>query len=155
MRKLRLGVLVSGRGTNLQAIIDGCRGGDIPASVEIVISNRPRAQALQRAADNNIKAVCIRPKDYGNQPEARSAYEKEIVKILCEHQVELVVLAGYDKLVGPDILEAFPRGVINIHPALLPSFVGLNAQQQALEYGVKVAGASVIFVDSSVDGDLL
>lgn len=152
VKRLSLGVLVSGRGTNLQAILDGCEKGEIPASVKVVISNRPRAMALERARRKNVPAYCIRPKDYGKWPECRPLYEKEVVKVLRSYCVDLVVLAGYDRLVGPDILDAFPNRVINIHPALLPSFPGLNAQKQALDYGVKVAGATVFFVDLSVDG---
>ncbi|QUL97635.1 MAG: phosphoribosylglycinamide formyltransferase [Candidatus Fermentithermobacillus carboniphilus] len=149
---LSLGVLVSGRGTNLQAILDACEKGEIPARVKVVISNRPKALALERARAKGVPAFCVNPSSYGKWPECRSAYEKKLVEILRSYGVELLVLAGYDRLVGTDILEAFPMRVINIHPALLPSFPGLNAQKQAFDYGVKVAGATVFFVDPSVDG---
>jgi len=151
-RCLNLGVLVSGRGTNLQAILDACERGDIPALVKVVISNRPQAPALERAKAKNIPSFCIEPRKFGSWPSCRPSYEKQVVEVLKAHEVELVVLAGYDRLVGPCILEAFPMRVINIHPALLPSFPGLHAQKMALDYGVKVAGATVFFVDPTVDG---
>ncbi|HHW18260.1 MAG TPA: phosphoribosylglycinamide formyltransferase [Firmicutes bacterium] len=149
---LSLGVLVSGRGTNLQAILDACEKGEIPARVKVVISNKPKALALERARAKGVPAFFVNPSDYGRWPDCRPAYEKKLVEILRSYGVELLVLAGYDRLVGTDILEAFPMRVINIHPALLPSFPGLGAQKQAFDYGVKVAGATVFFVDPSVDG---
>ena len=149
---LRLGVLVSGRGTNLQAILDGSGSGEIPATVEVVVSNRPGVPALERAAQKGVSALCVSHKDYGRWPECKPRYEKRLIEVLREHRVELVVLAGYDRLAGPDLMSAFPGRIINVHPALLPSFPGLRAQRDALEYGVKVSGATVFFVDSSVDG---
>lgn len=147
-----VGVLVSGRGSNLQAILDGCESGQIPAVVRVVISNRPGVPALDRAKARGVPAICVNPRDFGKWPDCRPEYERTVVGILKSYKVDLVVLAGYDRLVGPDLLEAFPLRVINIHPSLLPAFPGLNAQAQALEYGVKVAGATVFFVDESVDG---
>lgn len=147
-----LGVLVSGRGTNLQAILDGCEDGSIPARVEVVISNRPGVPALDRAYAKGVPAFVVEPGEYGKWPGCKPAYERKLVEILKAHGVELVVLAGYDRLVGETFLEAFPMKVINVHPSLLPAFPGLNAQKQALDYGVKVAGASVFFVDLTVDG---
>jgi phosphoribosylglycinamide formyltransferase-1 len=149
---LSLGVLVSGRGTNLQAILDGCEAGRIPAQVKVVISNRPGALALDRAAAKGVPAFVVEPRQYGKWPARKPAYERRLVEILSSHGVELVVLAGYDRLVGETLLQAFPMKVINIHPSLLPAFPGLGAQKQALDYGVKVAGATVFFVDLSVDG---
>ena len=150
--KISLGVLVSGRGTNLQAILDGCEKGEIPAEVKVVISNRPGVKALERADEKGVPAKVVEPKDFGKWPQCKGPYEKKLVEILKSYGVDLVVLAGYDRLVGETLLGAFPMKVINIHPALLPAFPGLNAQKQALEYGVKVSGATVFFVDLSVDG---
>ena len=150
--KITLGVLVSGRGTNLQAILDGCESGTIPATVEVVISNRPEALALARAAEKGIPAFTVKPKNFGKWPDCKKPYEQKLVEILSLYDVDLVVLAGYDRLVGNTLLNSFPMRVVNIHPSLLPAFPGLNAQEQALDYGAKVAGASVFFVDLSVDG---
>lgn len=151
-RILRLGVLVSGRGTNLQAILDGCAAGEIPAEVAVVISNRPGVPALDRARSKGVPAVTIPHRDYGKWPHCRPAYENDVVRVLRDHRVELVVCAGYDRLAGETLIGAFPGKIVNVHPALLPSFPGLNAQAQALAYGVKVTGATVFFVDSTVDG---
>ncbi len=150
--KLPLGVLVSGRGTNLQAILDGCLTGVIPADVKVVISNRRNALALKRATSRGVPVAYIGHREFGPGPEGRARYEERLIEVLKGYGVNLVVLAGYDRLVGPGILQAFPGRVINIHPALLPSFPGLEAQKQALEHGVKVAGATVFFVDPTVDG---
>ena len=149
---LSIGVMVSGRGTNLQAILDGCENGSIPGQVTVVVSNREGAMALDRAAAKGIPAIVISHRSFGKWPACKPQYEKKVVQILKEHGVELLVLAGYDRLVGDDILQAFPSRIINIHPALLPSFPGLTAQADALSYGVKVAGATVFFVDPTMDG---
>lgn len=150
--KLKLGVLVSGRGTNLQAILDGCAGGRIPAQVAVVISNRPGVPALDRAMRAGVPALTIPHARYGKWPECRAAYERDLVRSLTERGVQLVVCAGYDRLAGETLLEAFRGRIINIHPSLLPSFPGLQAQADALSYGVKVTGATVFFVDESLDG---
>lgn len=149
---LRLGVLVSGRGTNLQSILDGCASGSIPARVEVVISNRPNVLALDRARSAGLTAVCVDFKDYGKWPESKPRYESDLVAALKQYVVELVVCAGYDRLAGETLMNAFPGRIINIHPALLPSFPGLHAQRDALAYGAKVSGATVFFVDPTVDG---
>ena len=149
---ISLGVLVSGRGTNLQTILDRCEAGSIPARVEVVISNRRGAPAIDRAAAKGVPVFVVEPRQYGKWPACKRAYEEKLVEILLSHGVELVVLAGYDRLAGETLLDAFPMRVINIHPSLLPAFPGLGAQKQALDYGVKIAGASVFFVDLSVDG---
>lgn len=151
-KRLSLGVLVSGRGTNLQAILDRCEEGALSAEVKVVISNRPGVMALERASAKGVPCFVIEPRDFGKWPDCKGRYEEKIVQELKSYGVELVVLAGYDRLVGETLLNAYPMKVINIHPALLPSFPGLNAQKQALEYGVKVSGATVFFVDLSVDG---
>jgi phosphoribosylglycinamide formyltransferase-1 len=149
---LRLGVLVSGRGTNLQAIIDASESGEIPAEVAVVVSNRPGALALDRARAKGIPAFTVAHKDYGKWPHCRAAYERDVVEVLRRHRAELIVCAGYDRLAGETLIGAFPGNIINIHPALLPSFPGLHAQADALAYGVKVTGATVFFVDPTVDG---
>ena len=149
---LSIGVMVSGRGTNLQAVLDGCENGSIAGKVTVVISNREGALALDRAAAKGVPAYAVPHKSFGKWPACRPAYEKRVVQVLKEHGVELLVLAGYDRLVGDDILEAFPSKIIHIHPALLPSFPGLSAQKDALAYGVKVA-ARQFFVDPTMDGD--
>ena len=151
-KRLSLGVLVSGRGTNLQAILDRCEEGVLAAEVKVVISNRPGVMALERASAKGVPSLVIEPKDFGKWPDCKERYEEKIVQDLKSYGVDLVVLAGYDRLVGETLLNAYPMRVINIHPALLPSFPGLNAQKQALEYGVKVSGATVFFVDLSIDG---
>lgn len=150
--KLRLGVLVSGRGTNLQSILDGCQAGSIPASVAVVVSNRPGVPALDRAARAGVPSITMDYKAYGKWPASKAAYEADLVEVLRSHRVELVVCAGYDRLAGDTLIGAFPGKIINVHPALLPSFPGLHAQRDALEYGVKVSGATVFFVDPTVDG---
>jgi phosphoribosylglycinamide formyltransferase-1 len=147
MGKLRLGVLASGRGSNLQSIMDAAAAGKIKAEVVAVISDNKDAFALERARKASIPALRVNPKNFGSKDE----YERAIVKLLKEHDVQLVCLAGYMRIVGKVILDAFPNRVINIHPALLPSFPGLHGQQQAWEYGVKYSGCTVHFVDEGMD----
>lgn len=147
MNMLRVGVLASGRGSNLQAIIDACEGGKIPAGVAVVISDRAEAFALERAVRHGIPAVHISPSRY----RGREDYEQRVVRELRDHGVGLVCLAGYMLLVGDVLLEAFPHRIMNIHPALLPSFPGLHAQRQAVEYGVRFSGCTVHFVDGGMD----
>jgi phosphoribosylglycinamide formyltransferase-1 len=144
---LQLGVLISGRGSNLQAIIDASEGGKLPAKVAVVISNDPSAGGLARAKKHNIPAIVIEPKNFKD----KNTYELEIVKELKKHNVELVCLAGYLRIVGQVLLEHFPLKIINIHPSLLPSFPGLHAQRQALDHGVTVTGCTVHFVDEGCD----
>ncbi|MCL6611840.1 MAG: phosphoribosylglycinamide formyltransferase [Peptococcaceae bacterium] len=147
MKKLRVGVLASGRGSNLQAIIDASEKGDIPAEVAVVVSDNARAMALDRAREHGIPAVHIHPPYYKSKEE----YERRIVLELREYGVGLVCLAGYMRLVGKVLLEEFPNRIMNIHPALLPSFKGLHAQRQAVEYGVRFSGCTVHFVDEGMD----
>ncbi len=146
-RKLPLGVLASGSGTNLQALIDASREGWTSAEIRAVISDVPEAKALQRAAAAGIPGFTIERCAFPD----KAAFEKAILAKLCEHGVELLCLAGFMRLVGPTLLGAFPGRMINIHPALLPAFPGLHAQRQALEYGTKVAGCTVHFVDEKTD----
>ena len=144
---LRVGVLASGRGSNLQAIINACKKGEVPAEVAVVISDKAGAPALDRARREGIPAVFVDPKSFGGRPE----YEQAVVSVLKEYGVELVCLAGYMRLVGKTLLGAFPNRIMNIHPALLPAFPGLNGQRQALEYGVRYSGCTVHFVDEGCD----
>ena len=147
MGKLRLGVLASGRGSNLQSIMDAAAAGKIKAEVAAVISDNKDAFALERARKAGIPALHVNPKDFGSKDE----YERAVLMLLKEHGVQLVCLAGYMRIVGRVILDAFPNMVINIHPALLPAFPGLHGQQQAWDYGVKYSGCTVHFVDEGMD----
>jgi len=146
--RLKIGVLASGRGSNLQAIIDASERGEIDAEVAIVISDRADAYALLRAQKHGIPNFHIDPKGY----EDRVAYEKALVERLKDHGVGLVLLAGYMRVVTKVLIDAFDGNIMNIHPALLPSFKGLHAQRQAIEYGVRFSGCTVHFVTEDVDG---
>lgn len=146
-KRLSLGVLVSGGGTNLQAIIDNSLSGKIDAEVKVVISDKANAFALTRAKKAGIPTAVHLRKDYSSKAE----FEAAIVKTLKAHHVELVCLAGFMRILSPVLLGSFPGRIINIHPALLPSFPGLHAQKQALDYGVKVSGCTVHFVDEGTD----
>ena len=142
-----VGVLASGNGSNLQALIDACESGSANAKIAAVISDKGDAHALKRAEKHSIPNFHVDKKQF----DSKQAYEGRIVEILRQHKVELVCLAGYMKIVGETILDAFKDRVINIHPALLPSFPGLEGQKQAFDYGVKIAGCTVHFVDAKVD----
>ena len=144
----RLGVLISGRGSNLGAIIDAIAGGRLDAEIAIVISNRADAAGLQRARSAGIETLCLTTREYAD----RDAFDQAIADALRARRVDLVCLAGFMRLVGPRLLEAFPNRILNIHPSLLPSFPGLDAQRQALEHGVQVTGATVHLVTSELDG---
>jgi phosphoribosylglycinamide formyltransferase-1 len=147
MSVLKVGVLASGRGSNLQAIMDASREGRIAAEVVVVISDQSGAYALERARAAGIPAVAVNPADFS----CREEYEGQIVGVLQRHGVELVCLAGYMRLVGQVLLNEYPNKVMNIHPALLPAFPGLHGQQQAWEYGVRYSGCTVHFVDGGMD----
>ncbi len=144
---INLGVLISGRGSNLQAIIDAAEGGETHSHVVVVISNDPGAYGLERAKKHGIAAVVIDNRTFPD----KNTYELEIVKVLRQHKVDLVCLAGYMRIVGKVLLSHFAGKMINIHPALLPSFPGLHGQKQALDYGVKLTGVTVHFVDEGCD----
>ncbi len=144
---MRIGVLASGRGSNLQSIMDNCQNGYIPGEVVLVLSDNPQAYALERAEQAGIKAVSLVPGDFGS----RDLYEEKLVELLQEQKVDLVCLAGYMRLVGSTLLAAYPNRIINIHPALLPAFPGLHGQEQAFNYGVRFSGCTVHFVDSGMD----
>lgn len=145
--KLRIGVLASGGGTNLQSIIDGCQSGRINAEIVTVLSNNPDAGALQRAAKADISYQCINHREFDN----RDDFDSSVVAALLDAKVELVVLAGFMRIIGQRFLDAFPGRIINIHPALLPAFPGLHVQQKALDYGARFSGCTVHFVDGGVD----
>jgi phosphoribosylglycinamide formyltransferase-1 len=149
VKKLRVGVLASGRGSNLQAIIDRSLAGDIDVEVAVVISDVPDAYALERAREAGIPAVHVPPGKFRTKltPEAEADY----VATLEEHGVEVVALAGFMRILHDDFLSRYEGRVVNIHPALLPSFPGLHGPKQAVEYGVKWSGATVHFVDAGVD----
>ncbi|MEI6207609.1 MAG: phosphoribosylglycinamide formyltransferase [Desulfuromonadales bacterium] len=143
----KLGVLVSGGGTNLQAIIDCIEAGELNAEICCVISNKADAYALTRATYHAIPVVIHEDKGFSD----RQSYDAVIAEILREYCVELVVLAGFMRIVSKIMIDAFPNAIMNIHPALLPAFPGLHAQQQALNYGVRFTGCTVHFVDCGTD----
>jgi len=144
----RIGVLISGRGSNLQSIIEAIRAGRLDASIAVVVSNRADANGLERARDAGIEAHHLSPRAYAD----RDAYDRAIANLLQARGVSLVCLAGFMRLVGRPLLDAFPQRILNIHPSLLPSFPGLEAQRQALGHGVQVTGATVHLVTSELDG---
>jgi len=147
MSNRRIAVLISGRGSNLQALIDAVATGRLDATIAVVISNRAGAQGLERARTANIPAVTLPHRDYPS----RDAFEAALVAELARRDVALVCLAGFMRLLGPTYLAAFGERTLNVHPSLLPSFPGVDAQRQALEHGVKVAGATVHFVTGELD----
>lgn len=152
MRKIA--VMVSGGGTNLQALIDAEKAGKIPhGKISLVIASNDSAYALQRASQNNIESVVVKRKDYENQ----DAFDEAIVSVLKQHEIDMVVLAGYLSILGTKVIQAYPDRIINIHPSLIPSFCGkgfygLKVHEAALQRGVKVTGATVHLVDEIPDG---
>lgn len=144
---LKLGVLISGNGSNLQSIIDNIEKGTLRAVIKIVISNNPDAYGITRAKKHGIPVVVLKNGDFKN----KEGFDSELINTLKKHDVELVTLAGFMRIISPRFLQAFPGRVMNIHPALLPSFPGLHGQKQAVDYGVKVSGCTVHFVDEGVD----
>jgi phosphoribosylglycinamide formyltransferase 1 len=148
MTNRRVAVLISGRGSNLQALIDAVAGGRLRAEIAVVISNRADAPGLDRARAAGIETVTLSHRDYPT----RDAFEEVLVRELRARRVSLVCLAGFMRLLGRTFLDAFPDGILNIHPSLLPAFPGVDAQRQALEHGAKVAGATVHFVTGELDG---
>ena len=145
--KKRIGVLLSGRGSNFEALADSIAAGRIPNSeIAIVISNREDAPGIEKARSRGIPAKAIPSKGL-----EREAYDRQVAAELAEVKVDLICLAGYMRLLSPHFIAAFPNRILNIHPSLLPAFPGLEAQRQALEHGVKIAGCTVHFVDESLD----
>lgn len=144
---LALGVLVSGSGSNLQAILDAIENKSLDAECRVVLSHRPGVFALERAAKAGVKTITLDHKEYAS----REAFDQELVTTLKNAGVEWIALAGFMRVLTPAFLEAFKDRVVNIHPSLLPAFPGVNAQKQAFDYGVKVTGCTVHFVDQGVD----
>jgi phosphoribosylglycinamide formyltransferase 1 len=144
----RLGVLISGRGSNLQSLIDAVTDGRLNATLSVVISNREDAGGLERARRAGIETVCVSHRGW----RSRDDYDRALVKELQQRRVDVVCLAGFMRVLGPEMIEAFPNRIMNIHPSLLPSFPGVDAQRQAFDHGVKVAGVTVHLVTSELDG---
>src|ERR1700758_2003544 len=145
--KKRIGVLLSGRGSNFLALAESVAAGRIPdAEIAMVVSNREGAPGIEKAKERGIASRVIPSKGL-----EREAYDRQVVAVLNEHKVDLVCLAGYMRLLSPFFVASFPNRILNIHPSLLPSFPGLESQRQALEYGVKFAGCTVHFVDENLD----
>lgn len=142
-----LAVLISGRGSNLLAMIDAIRDGRLRATIRVVVSNVEHAVGLEHARAAGIEAVVVPHRAYAR----REAYDRAVIEALRVRGVDLVCLAGFMRLLGPAFCEAFPLGVLNVHPSLLPAFPGVNAQSQALEHGAKVTGATVHFVTAALD----
>lgn len=151
MNPLRLGVLASGRGSNLQALIDAIDAKTLDATIAVVVSNKPESMALERAQRHGIKGIFLDPKSVAGESEPRKAYDRKILEVLKAHDVQLVLLSGYMKIVTLVLIDAYQWHMMNIHPSLLPSFPGLNAQTQALDAGVKISGCTVHFVTEGVD----
>jgi phosphoribosylglycinamide formyltransferase-1 len=142
-----LGILLSGRGSNFEAIADRIASGKLNAEIAVVVGNVASAPGLERARARGLPAVCI-----PSRARLREEFDAEVVAVLRQNNVGLVVLAGFMRIFSPVFLEAFPYGILNIHPALLPAFPGTGVQQQALEHGVKISGCTVHFVDDALDG---
>jgi phosphoribosylglycinamide formyltransferase 1 len=143
----RLGILLSGRGSNFEAIADRIASGQLNAEIAIVISNVENAPGLERARARGLAAVHI-----PSRQKSRDDFDREVIEALKKHEVSLVVLAGFMRIISRSFIEAFPYGILNIHPSLLPAFPGLDVQKQALEHGAKVSGCTVHFVDDTLDG---
>lgn len=146
-QKLKLGVLISGSGSNLQSIIDNIENGKLDAAIKIVISNNPHAFGISRAQKHGLPVIILNHEEF----KTREEFDAELIKILISKEIDLIVLAGFMRLLTPGFLKAFPQKIINIHPALLPSFKGTHGQKMAFEYGVKFSGCTVHFVDEGVD----
>ena len=142
----RIGILLSGRGSNFEAIADNIATGSLEAEIAIVISNRPEARGLEIARARNLPAICIPSKGV-----PREEYDLQVIAELKRRKVDLVCLAGFMRLLSAEFCRAFPMQILNIHPSLLPAFPGLDAQQQALHHGVKISGCTVHFVDEQLD----
>ena len=146
-RRVSVGVLVSGNGTNLQALIDASRAPDFPARIAVAVSNNPAAHGLERARQAQIPAVVVDQARFA----VREQFEQALLEALRQHQIKLLCLAGFMRILSPGFLSSFGGPVLNIHPALLPSFPGLHAPRQALEHGVKISGCTVHLVDAGTD----
>jgi phosphoribosylglycinamide formyltransferase-1 len=142
----RLGILLSGRGSNFEAIAEQVASGELDATIAVVISNRPEARGLELARRRNLNAVCLPSKGLD-----REVYDQAVIAELRRNQVDLICLAGYMRLLSAKFTREFPHAILNIHPSLLPAFPGLDAQRQALEHGVRISGCTVHFVDEDLD----
>jgi phosphoribosylglycinamide formyltransferase-1 len=143
----RLAVLLSGRGSNFDALYEACQRGILPATVELVVSDVSDAPGLMRAEARGLAAATLVPRELGG----KAAFEEELQRRLVEARVDLVCLAGFMRILSPAFVERWPLRILNVHPSLLPSFPGLQAQEQAIRYGVRVSGATVNFVDAGTD----
>ena len=148
---VRLGVLLSGRGSNLQALIDAVEAGTLSATIAVVISNKREAAGLERARMHGVPAVFLDPKPFAGEPNSREAYDRAVLDLLRKHEVDLVLLAGYMKIVTSVLVTAYEHRMMNIHPSLLPSFPGLDVQKKAIDHGCKFSGCTVHFVTEGVD----
>lgn len=148
---LRVAVLASGRGSNLQALIDAIEAGQVQARIVAVISNKKEAVALERARKHGLKDLFVDPKPFAGRPDSREAYDRSLLEVLQQHEVELVLLAGYMKIVTTVLVNAYANRMMNIHPSLLPAFPGLEVQKKAIDWGCKLAGCTVHFVTEGVD----
>jgi phosphoribosylglycinamide formyltransferase 1 len=147
LERVSIGVLVSGSGSNLQSLIDHIENGSLDAEIKIVISNNPDAYSLERCRKHQIKASVVDHRQF----DSREMYDLHLITLLKSSGVELVVLAGFMRILSPVFFQAFPRRIMNIHPALLPAFPGIHVQRKAVEYGVKFSGCTVHFADEGVD----
>lgn len=148
---LRVAVLASGRGSNLQTIIDAIEAGRVQARIVAVISNKKEAPALDRARKHGLPDLFVDPKPFAGRPDSREAYDRALLETLRQHDVELVLLAGYMKIVTAVLVNAYANRMMNIHPSLLPSFPGLDVHRKAIDWGCKLAGCTVHFVTEGVD----
>ncbi len=144
---LTLGILASGRGSNFQSIIDSIASGFLKANIAVLITDNPNAYAIERARKHNIDSLVLKPRDFTN----KDTYYAHIARELKERGVELVVLAGFMRVIGKALIDQYKNKIMNIHPALLPSFPGLHGQKQAVDYGVRISGCTVHFVDEGMD----
>ncbi|MGI6156389.1 MAG: phosphoribosylglycinamide formyltransferase [Enterococcus lemanii] len=144
---MKIAVFASGNGSNFEVIAQAVAAGQIEAELTLLFCDNPKAFVLNRGEKHDVKTLCFSPKDFNNKTE----YEKELTKIMLEHQIDLIVLAGYMRIIGPTLLDAFPNRIINIHPSLLPSFPGLHGIKDAYDYGVKITGITIHYIDAGVD----
>jgi len=147
LQKIGIGVLVSGSGSNLQSIIDHIEDGTLDAEIRVVLSNNPDVYALERCRKHRIPATVVDHRQFSSREE----FDRRVIEILKTSGVDLVVMAGFMRILSPEFFRAFPRKILNIHPALLPAFPGTHVQQKAVEYGVKFSGCTVHFADEGVD----
>ncbi len=148
---VRLGVLLSGRGSNLQAIIDAIEEGTLSAEIAVVLSNKQDAGGLERARKHDVPHVWLDPKPFAGRADSRETYDRVLLDVLRKYEVDLVLLAGYMKIVTAILINAYENRMMNIHPSLLPSFPGLDVQRKVIEHGCKIAGCTVHFVTEAVD----